>query len=96
MTKWFDTNYHYLVPRLAAEQRFRLDGEPPAGAVPGGAGRWHRGRGPVLLGPVTFLLLSKTDGWLRSARPAGARCCRSMPRCCAELAEAGCRLGAGG
>ena len=25
MTKWFDTNYHYIVPELAADQRFELD-----------------------------------------------------------------------
>jgi 5-methyltetrahydropteroyltriglutamate--homocysteine methyltransferase len=62
MTKWFDTNYHYLVPRLSAEQRFVLTSNRPliqfreAMALP------MRTR-PVLLGPVSFLLLSKTtDG----------------------------------
>ncbi|MGC1548003.1 MAG: 5-methyltetrahydropteroyltriglutamate--homocysteine S-methyltransferase, partial [Rhodanobacter sp.] len=29
MTKWFDTNYHYLVPELHAGQRFRLTGDKP-------------------------------------------------------------------
>jgi 5-methyltetrahydropteroyltriglutamate--homocysteine methyltransferase len=62
MTKWFDTNYHYLVPRLSAGQRFTLTANRPltqfqeAMAIP------MRTR-PVLLGPISFLLLSKTtDG----------------------------------
>ena len=62
MTKWFDTNYHYLVPELCADQRFRLrDNKPLA--------EWREAKAlgfnarPVLLGPVSFLLLSKTvDG----------------------------------
>ena len=49
---------------------------------------------PVLLGPVSFLLLAKTTDGVRSARPARRRCCRSMPSCCASFAEAGARLGA--
>jgi 5-methyltetrahydropteroyltriglutamate--homocysteine methyltransferase len=58
MTKWFDTNYHYLVPELDAGSRF--DG--------GSAWFFDRvkealGRGkpvkPVLVGPLTFLRLSK-------------------------------------
>ncbi|MBI3716923.1 MAG: 5-methyltetrahydropteroyltriglutamate--homocysteine S-methyltransferase [Betaproteobacteria bacterium] len=67
MTKWFDTNYHYLVPELAADTRFE------------GGVRWlfeeiaeaqalgHRVK-PVLVGPLTFLYLSKTkDGSERLA-----------------------------
>ncbi|WP_454832817.1 5-methyltetrahydropteroyltriglutamate--homocysteine S-methyltransferase [Pseudoxanthomonas wuyuanensis] len=62
MTKWFDTNYHYLVPELHRDQQFRLRGDKPVAEylearVAGFASR------PVLLGPVSFLLLSKTvDG----------------------------------
>ncbi len=58
MTKWFDTNYHYIVPELGPRQRFRLaftqaiDHFAEARAL-GIAAR------PVLLGPVTFLSLSK-------------------------------------
>ncbi|MPZ67734.1 MAG: 5-methyltetrahydropteroyltriglutamate--homocysteine S-methyltransferase [Pseudonocardiaceae bacterium] len=58
MTKWFDTNYHYLVPEIGPSTRFRLAGDKPL--------REHRealGLGletrPVVLGPVSFLLLSK-------------------------------------
>ena len=62
MTKWFDTNYHYLVPELHAGQRFRLTVNKPLN-------EWLEARAlgldarPVLLGPVSFLRLSKTvDG----------------------------------
>ncbi|QYN17703.1 5-methyltetrahydropteroyltriglutamate--homocysteine S-methyltransferase [Amycolatopsis sp. DSM 110486] len=58
MTKWFDTNYHYLVPELGPGSRFTLSGTKPLDEV-----REARELGietrPVLVGPVTFLLLSK-------------------------------------
>ncbi|WP_282297564.1 5-methyltetrahydropteroyltriglutamate--homocysteine S-methyltransferase [Stenotrophomonas sp. PS02289] len=62
MTKWFDTNYHYLVPELQAGQRFALRGEKPLAEYRQAQGLGIETR-PVLIGPVTFLLLSKTtDG----------------------------------
>ena len=62
MTKWFDTNYHYLVPELAAGQRFALAGDKPLAEFREAQAQGHRAR-PVLLGPVSFLLLSKSvDG----------------------------------
>ncbi|MHB1057832.1 MAG: 5-methyltetrahydropteroyltriglutamate--homocysteine S-methyltransferase [Rhodanobacter sp.] len=62
MTKWFDTNYHYLVPELQAGQRFALNGDKPLAEFREAQAQGHRAR-PVLLGPVSFLLLSKTvDG----------------------------------
>lgn len=62
MTKWFDTNYHYLVPELHADQRFALNGDKPLAEFREATAWGHRAR-PVLLGPVSFLLLSKTvDG----------------------------------
>jgi 5-methyltetrahydropteroyltriglutamate--homocysteine methyltransferase len=64
LTKWFDTNYHYLVPELGPETDLRLAGDKPAAeyAQARSAGIETR---PVLLGPVSFLLLSKTaePGW---------------------------------
>jgi 5-methyltetrahydropteroyltriglutamate--homocysteine methyltransferase len=58
MTKWFDTNYHHLVPELAPDQEFRLDAahwlEPYREARELGIETR-----PVVLGPATFLLLSK-------------------------------------
>jgi 5-methyltetrahydropteroyltriglutamate--homocysteine methyltransferase len=60
MTKWFDTNYHYLVPEIAPETRFRLADDKPVAEV-----RQARALGietrPVLLGPVTFLLLARAS-----------------------------------
>ncbi len=62
MTKWFDTNYHYLVPQLSADTRFALTENRPLAAFREALALKRRTR-PVLLGPVTFLLLSKTtDG----------------------------------
>ncbi|GAA0984299.1 5-methyltetrahydropteroyltriglutamate--homocysteine S-methyltransferase [Acrocarpospora macrocephala] len=63
MTKWFDTNYHYLVPELALDARFRLaDG---AAAKPLREYLEARALGietrPVLIGPVTYLLLAKAE-----------------------------------
>ena len=62
MTKWFDTNYHYLVPRLTAGQRFMLTENRPLRQFREALELSIRTR-PVLLGPVSFLMLSKTtDG----------------------------------
>jgi len=62
MTKWFDTNYHYLVPELEAGQRFALRGNKPLAEFREALALGHKAR-PVLLGPVSFLLLSKSvDG----------------------------------
>ncbi|MEU8633688.1 5-methyltetrahydropteroyltriglutamate--homocysteine S-methyltransferase [Amycolatopsis sp. NPDC048633] len=63
MTKWFDTNYHYIVPELGPDTEFTLAGTKPLDEY-----REARALGietrPVLVGPVTFLLLSKgTDGF---------------------------------
>ncbi len=60
MTKWFDTNYHYLVPRLAAAQRFALTENRPLAQFREAAALPTRTR-PVLLGPVSFLMLSKSS-----------------------------------
>ncbi|MGH7506892.1 MAG: 5-methyltetrahydropteroyltriglutamate--homocysteine S-methyltransferase, partial [Longimicrobiales bacterium] len=58
MTKWFDTNYHYIVPELGADQTFALTSDEPVLRL-----REARALGietrPVLLGPVSFLLLGK-------------------------------------
>src|SRR3989475_7365602 len=61
MTKWFDTNYHYIVPELERGQSFRLSSQKPVNEY-----REAKALGiaatPVLIGPVTFLLLAKTKG----------------------------------
>jgi 5-methyltetrahydropteroyltriglutamate--homocysteine methyltransferase len=58
MTKWFDTNYHYLVPEFDSHSPFRLATRKPIEEF-----REARALGilskPVLIGPVTFLRLGK-------------------------------------
>jgi 5-methyltetrahydropteroyltriglutamate--homocysteine methyltransferase len=59
MTKWFDTNYHYIVPEFTANQQFRMlsdklfnefnECQRVTGTIPK----------PVLIGPVSYLLLGK-------------------------------------
>ncbi|MCX2561934.1 5-methyltetrahydropteroyltriglutamate--homocysteine S-methyltransferase [Acetobacter farinalis] len=61
MTKWFDTNYHYLVPELEEEQVFRLTSTKCVEEFLEAKALGIITR-PVLLGPVTFLLLSKAQG----------------------------------
>ena len=58
MTKWFDTNYHYLVPELAADQAFALDASRVLAEIDEARAIGVEPR-PVVLGPVSFLLLSK-------------------------------------
>ncbi|MBZ2199419.1 5-methyltetrahydropteroyltriglutamate--homocysteine S-methyltransferase [Occultella gossypii] len=58
MTKWFDSNYHYLVPEIGPETEFRLVETPSVSAFAAGLADGVVTR-PVLVGPVTFLLLAK-------------------------------------
>jgi 5-methyltetrahydropteroyltriglutamate--homocysteine methyltransferase len=59
MTKWFDTNYHYLVPDFAEGQRFALSSTKAVDEFLEAKTQGIVTR-PVLLGPVTFLKLGKT------------------------------------
>ncbi|CUQ65321.1 5-methyltetrahydropteroyltriglutamate--homocysteine S-methyltransferase [Candidatus Nitrospira inopinata] len=61
MTKWFDTNYHYIVPELEQAQRFSLDASKLLAELDEARALGIEPR-PVVLGPVTFLLLSKMMG----------------------------------
>ncbi len=58
MTKWFDTNYHYIVPELEQGMKFRLTSNKPVEQFVE-AGQLGINTRPVLLGPVSFLLLGK-------------------------------------
>jgi 5-methyltetrahydropteroyltriglutamate--homocysteine methyltransferase len=58
MTKWFDTNYHFIVPELAAGQRFEYDGTKALTEFREAAELGITTR-PVLLGPISFLVLAK-------------------------------------
>jgi 5-methyltetrahydropteroyltriglutamate--homocysteine methyltransferase len=58
MTKWFDTNYHFLVPELEPAQAFTLDPARLLVEIDEARAAGVEPR-PVVLGPVSFLLLSK-------------------------------------
>ncbi|GAA2803937.1 5-methyltetrahydropteroyltriglutamate--homocysteine S-methyltransferase [Saccharopolyspora taberi] len=69
MTKWFDTNYHYLVPEIGPDTRFALSDRTPVEQYLEAAELGVTTR-PVLVGPLTFLLLSKSaEGAPGSFRP---------------------------
>ena len=62
MTKWFDTNYHYIVPEIGPKTKFSLHPEKVLSELKEAADQGITAR-PVIIGPVTFLLLSKAvDG----------------------------------
>lgn len=62
MTKWFDTNYHYLVPEIGPSTQFSLHPEKVLFELKEAQEQGIPAR-PVIIGPVTFLLLSKAvDG----------------------------------
>src|SRR5450759_1119262 len=59
MTKWFDTNYHYLVPEFEPEQQFRLASTKPFAEFEEAKDLGIITK-PVLIGPVSFPLLGKS------------------------------------
>src|SRR5438874_684948 len=63
MTKWFDTNYHYMVPEFHRDQIFKYSSRKPIEEYEEAKSLGYQTR-PVLVGPVTFLKLGK------SANPA--------------------------
>ncbi|MBI1272769.1 MAG: 5-methyltetrahydropteroyltriglutamate--homocysteine S-methyltransferase [Alphaproteobacteria bacterium] len=58
MTKWFDTNYHYIVPAFESDQQFALSSTKPVDEFLEAKALGITTR-PVLLGPVTFLSVGK-------------------------------------
>ena len=58
MTKWFDTNYHYLVPEFKPDTRFALDGGWLFDEVAEAQTAGFNAK-PVLIGPLSFLWLGK-------------------------------------
>ena len=66
MTKWFDTNYHYIVPEFTKNQKFALSWDKPFSEF-SEAKKAGITTKPVLLGPVSFLSLGKekTDNFSR-------------------------------
>ncbi|OUR73014.1 5-methyltetrahydropteroyltriglutamate--homocysteine S-methyltransferase [Methylophaga sp. 41_12_T18] len=59
MTKWFDTNYHYIVPEFDANTTFSLHADKLIAQVEEAKALGHNIK-PVLLGPVTYLWLGKS------------------------------------
>ncbi len=66
MTKWFDTNYHYLVPEFSDATEFSLNAALPEGLCPVKAFDEAKALGittrPVVIGPISYLLLGKMKG----------------------------------
>ncbi|MES2984906.1 MAG: 5-methyltetrahydropteroyltriglutamate--homocysteine S-methyltransferase [Pseudomonadota bacterium] len=61
MTKWFDTNYHYIVPEFSASTEFALEQNLPLAAYNEAKALGFNTR-PVVIGPITYLLLGKMKG----------------------------------
>lgn len=62
MTKWFDTNYHYIVPELSADTRFSLNAERLVNELEEALQQGVQAK-PVIIGPLTYLALGKAkDG----------------------------------
>ncbi len=62
MTKWFDTNYHYIVPEIGPKTTFSLHPDKVLSELKEAQDQGIPAR-PVIVGPITFLLLSKAvDG----------------------------------
>ena len=61
LTKWFDTNYHYLVPEFSLDQRFELSWNELFDEVAEALALGHKVK-PVIIGPLTYLWLGKAKG----------------------------------
>ncbi|MGW0247020.1 5-methyltetrahydropteroyltriglutamate--homocysteine S-methyltransferase [Nocardia goodfellowii] len=61
MTKWFDTNYHYLVPEIGADTVFSLHADKLLAELAEAIALDVPAR-PVVIGPITFLKLAKATG----------------------------------
>ncbi|PMX22506.1 MULTISPECIES: 5-methyltetrahydropteroyltriglutamate--homocysteine S-methyltransferase [unclassified Pseudomonas] len=61
MTKWFDTNYHYLVPEFSVDQQFHLGWDQLFEEVQEARELGHTVK-PVVIGPLTYLWLGKAKG----------------------------------
>lgn len=58
MTKWFDTNYHYIVPEFTADTQFKLDASRLLEQLAEANAQGVKAK-PVIIGPVTYLALGK-------------------------------------
>src|SRR5688572_17519424 len=53
MTKWLDTNYHYIVPEFSAQTEFKLDATRLLGQLAEARRQGVKAK-PVIIGPVTY------------------------------------------
>ncbi len=60
MTKWFDTNYHYIVPELGPDSTFKLSSTKPFDELAEAKAAGAKAK-VVLVGPITYLLLGKSE-----------------------------------
>lgn len=60
MTKWFDTNYHYIVPEWSTSQRFRVASSKPFDEFVEAQAQGFAAK-PVLIGPLSLVLLGKAQ-----------------------------------
>ena len=88
MTKWFDTNYHYLVPEFDAQMSFRLASRRLLDEVAEAQALGHSVK-PVLLGPLSFL-------WLGKEKVAGFHRLELLDKLLPVYTELLSRLGAAG
>ncbi len=82
MTKWFDTNYHYLVPEFNEGTKFRLASQKPFTEFQEALALGHRTK-PVLLGPISYLYLGKLHG----GKDASFDCLKLLPQLLAVYGE---------
>jgi len=87
MTKWFDTNYHYIVPEFEAHMEFRLASRKPLEEYLEARALGFETR-PVVLGPVSFAMLGQAAGDRAAIAEALAEVYGHLLR---ELAAAGAR-----
>lgn len=60
MVKWFDSNYHYLRPTFSHSTEFKLNGSKPVDEYKEAKEQGVETR-PVIIGPVSYILLGKAD-----------------------------------
>ncbi|MCS3697588.1 5-methyltetrahydropteroyltriglutamate--homocysteine S-methyltransferase [Salinibacter ruber] len=89
MTKWFDTNYHYIVPEFSHDTTFSLSSTKVIDEYEEAKAQGVDTR-PVVIGPVSFLLLGKTQADDLDALDLLDDLLPVYARVLQELADAGC------
>lgn len=90
MKKWFDTNYHFMVPEISDSQKFKLHSTKVLDEFKEAQQLGHQAR-PVILGPVTLLHLSKPT---RGASVNPLDCLKDLLPVYVELLQQLARAGA--